>query len=55
MFKVNTERSYLSELESILHFYVEPFESIEGQAQVTAPFRGRSHLIFGKISTLTAL
>ncbi|CAJ0951790.1 unnamed protein product, partial [Mesorhabditis belari] len=49
---LNTERSYVGELESIVEHYVDPFSATEHQTQIAPPIRGRPDLVFGNLKDL---
>ncbi|PAV83342.1 hypothetical protein WR25_16353 isoform C [Diploscapter pachys] len=49
---ITTERTYVSELESIVEFYVKPFKLAESQAQLGPEIKGRAHLLFGNLGDL---
>ncbi|CAD6185185.1 unnamed protein product [Caenorhabditis auriculariae] len=51
---LTTERSYVTELESLVEYYVEPFESSEYQSSIAIQIRGRSDLVFGNLRDLLA-
>ncbi|GMT32832.1 hypothetical protein PFISCL1PPCAC_24129, partial [Pristionchus fissidentatus] len=52
---VSTERSYVSELESIIEHYLLPLERQDLQAQLHPSLRGRSELIFGNLREIVSL
>ncbi|CAG9530098.1 unnamed protein product [Cercopithifilaria johnstoni] len=49
---VNTERSYVRELQSIVDFYIRPFEAPENEHLIAAHLRDRSDILFGNIPDL---
>ncbi|VDM59768.1 unnamed protein product [Angiostrongylus costaricensis] len=49
---LSTERTYVSELESLVEYYVEPFHSLDLQQDLSVLIRGRSDLVFGNLREL---
>ncbi|KAE9417362.1 hypothetical protein Angca_004236, partial [Angiostrongylus cantonensis] len=49
---LTTERTYVSELESLVEYYVEPFHSLDLQQDLSVLIRGRSDLVFGNLREL---
>ncbi|CAI5455475.1 unnamed protein product [Caenorhabditis angaria] len=49
---LNTERSYVAELASLIEFYVDPFESPEYQSLIPSQIRGKSDIVFGNLRDL---
>ncbi|KAI1722932.1 rhoGEF domain-containing protein [Ditylenchus destructor] len=50
---VSTEESYVRELESIIEYYVKPFEATENTNLIPTNLRGQSDVIFGNLRDLT--
>uniref|UniRef100_A0A1I8ENY1 RhoGEF domain-containing protein n=1 Tax=Wuchereria bancrofti TaxID=6293 RepID=A0A1I8ENY1_WUCBA len=49
---VNTEQSYVRELQSIVDFYIRPFEAPENEHLIASHLRDRSDILFGNIPDL---
>ncbi|MCP9256959.1 RhoGEF domain-containing protein [Dirofilaria immitis] len=49
---VNTEQSYVRELQSIVDFYIRPFEAPENEHLIVSHLRDRSDILFGNIPDL---
>ena len=49
---VNTEKTYVRELRSIVEYYIKPFEASENAALIPANLRDRSAIVFGNIPDL---
>uniref|UniRef100_A0A915DS78 DH domain-containing protein n=1 Tax=Ditylenchus dipsaci TaxID=166011 RepID=A0A915DS78_9BILA len=50
---LNTEHSYVKELESLVEFYLKPFEAVENTNTIPAHLRGQSDVIFGNLRELS--
>ncbi|VDN45663.1 unnamed protein product [Gongylonema pulchrum] len=49
---LNTEQSYVRELQSIVDFYMRPFDAPENEPLIASHLRDRSEIIFGNIPDL---
>uniref|UniRef100_A0A915AZA4 DH domain-containing protein n=1 Tax=Parascaris univalens TaxID=6257 RepID=A0A915AZA4_PARUN len=49
---VNTEQTYVRELQSIIDYYVKPFEAPENSTLIPSPLRDRSDIVFGNLREL---
>uniref|UniRef100_A0A0R3S0W9 DH domain-containing protein n=1 Tax=Elaeophora elaphi TaxID=1147741 RepID=A0A0R3S0W9_9BILA len=49
---VNTEQTYVRELQSIVDFYIRPFEAPENEHLIAIHLRNRSDILFGNIPDL---
>ncbi|KAI6231679.1 DH domain-containing protein [Aphelenchoides besseyi] len=49
---LSTERTYVNELESVIEFYIKPFESPENQQQIPPALRDQTFLVFGNLRQL---
>ncbi|VDN58393.1 unnamed protein product [Dracunculus medinensis] len=50
--KINTERTYVTELQSIIEYYIKPFEAPENQSLIPSQLRDRGHIVFGNLRDL---
>lgn len=53
--QINTEQSYVRELQSIIDFYIRPFEAPENEHLIGTNLRERSDVLFGNIPDLVCL
>lgn len=51
---MNTEQSYVRELQSIVDFYIRPFEAPENEHLIASHLRDRSDILFGNITDLVS-
>uniref|UniRef100_A0A1I7Z9D9 DH domain-containing protein n=1 Tax=Steinernema glaseri TaxID=37863 RepID=A0A1I7Z9D9_9BILA len=49
---LTTEQTYVRELQSLVEYYVNPFEAPENQHLISPAIRGRSDLVFGNLREL---
>ncbi|VDD88040.1 unnamed protein product [Enterobius vermicularis] len=49
---VNTEKTYVRELRSVVEYYIKPFKSPENTSLIPAHLRDRSDIVFGNIPDL---
>ncbi|TKR81012.1 hypothetical protein L596_014960 [Steinernema carpocapsae] len=49
---LTTEQTYVRELQSLVDFYVTPFEAPENQHLISSAIRGRTDLVFGNLREL---
>ncbi|KAI6172845.1 DH domain-containing protein [Aphelenchoides besseyi] len=49
---LSTERTYVNELESVIEFYIKPFEAPENQQQIPPALRDQTFLVFGNLRQL---
>lgn len=52
---MNTEQSYVRELQSIVDFYIKPFEAPENEHLISTHLSDRSDILFGNIPDLVSL
>lgn len=54
LLKVNTEKTYVRELRSVVEYYIKPFKSPENTSLIPAHLRDRSDIVFGNIPDLVS-
>uniref|UniRef100_A0A915PR84 DH domain-containing protein n=1 Tax=Setaria digitata TaxID=48799 RepID=A0A915PR84_9BILA len=49
---INTEQSYVRELQSVVDFYIRPFEAPENEHLIAAHLKDRTDILFGNVPDL---